>query len=90
PDFWHHHFHRGLEQMGQFQYRGFGWLIAKPLCCGFGIAIMSYYQGRKRTYSTTDVSRSVTATILWATLLALSIHFVFALFEYEGIVPGSR
>ena len=30
---------------------------------------------------------SVTSTILWATLFALTVHFVFALFEYEGIVP---
>ena len=90
PDFWHQHFHRGLEQIGQFSYQGFGWLISKLLCCGLGIAIISYYQGRKPKYSTTDVSRSVTSTILWATLFALSVHFVFALFEYEGIVPGAK
>lgn len=89
PDFWHQNFHRGLEVMGQFSYRGFGWLIAKLLCCGIGIAIISYYQGRKPKYSTTDVSRSITATILWATLFALAVHFVFSLFEYEGVVPGS-
>ena len=41
-------------------------------------------------YSTTDVSRSVTSTILWATLYALVVHYIFALFEYEGVVPGSR
>lgn len=90
PDFWHQHFHRGLDQMGQFTYQGFGWLISKLLCCGLGIAIISYYQGRKPKYSTTDVSRSVTSTILWATLFALAVHFVFALFEYEGVVPGAR
>lgn len=88
PDFWHYHFHRGLEELGQFTYEGFGWLIAKLLCCGFGIAIIAYYQGRKPKYSTTDVSRSVTATILWATLMALTVHYLFALFEYEGVVPG--
>jgi ABC-type multidrug transport system ATPase subunit/ABC-type transporter Mla maintaining outer membrane lipid asymmetry permease subunit MlaE len=87
PDFWHQHFHRGLDMYDTFTYRGFGWLIAKLLCCGVGIAIISYYQGRKPKYSTTDVSRSVTATILWATLFALVVHFVFALFEYEGVVP---
>lgn len=88
PDFWHHHFHRGLEELGQFTYEGFGWLIAKLLCCGFGIAIISYYQGRKPKYSTSDVSRTVTSTILWATLFSLTVHFIFALFEYEGVVPG--
>ena len=90
PDFWHQNFHRGLEVIGQSSYRGFEWLIAKLLCCGIGIAIISYYQGRKPKYSTTDVSRSVTATILWATLFALAVHFVFALFEYEGVVPGAK
>ncbi len=90
PDFWHQNFHRGLEQIGEFSYQGFHWLIAKLLCCGVGIAIISYYQGRKPKYSTTDVSRSVTATILWATLFALAVHFVFAMFEYEGVAPGSK
>lgn len=87
PDFWHQHFHRGLDMYGGFVYRGFGWLIAKLLVCGIGIGIIAYYQGRKPKYSTTDVSRSVTSTILWATLLSLTVHFIFALFEYEGVVP---
>lgn len=87
PDFWHLYFHRGLMQVGSFEYRGFGWLIAKLLCCGVGIALISYYRGRTPKYSTTDVSRSVTSTILWATLWSLTVHFVFALFEYEGVVP---
>jgi len=87
PDFWQMHFNRGLLVPEQFAYRGFGWWIAKLLCCGFGISVISYYQGCKAKYSTTDVSRSVTSTILWATLLSLFVHFVFALFEYEGVVP---
>ncbi len=90
PDFWHLNFHRGLEEPGQFLYRGFGWLIAKLLCSGVGIAMIAYYQGLSPKYSTTDVSRSVTSTILWATLFALTVHFAFALFEYEGVVPGGR
>ena len=87
PDFWQMHFNRGLLIPEQFSYRGFGWWISKLLCCGFGISVISYYQGCKAKYSTTDVSRSVTTTILWATLLSLFVHFVFALFEYEGVVP---
>ena len=87
PDFWQMHFNRGLLIPDQFAYRGFGWWLAKLLCCGFGTAVISYYQGCKPKYSTTDVSRSVTSTILWATLLSLFVHFVFALFEYEGVVP---
>ena len=87
PDFWHQHSHRGLETLGQLTYDGFYWLLAKLLCSGAGIAIISYYQGRQPKYSTSDVSRSVTATILWATLFALTVHYIFALFEYEGVVP---
>lgn len=87
PDFWDQNFHRGLVEPGLLTYQGFGWLVAKLLCCGVGIGIISYYQGLKIKYSTSDVSRSVTATILWATLFSLTVHFIFALFEYEGVVP---
>ncbi len=87
PDFWHYYFHRGLFEMGQFTFEGFGWLMAKLLCCGAGIALIAYHRGLTPKYSTTDVSRSVTSTILWATLLSLTVHFIFALFEYEGVVP---
>ena len=86
-NFWDQSFHRGLEEPGLFAYQGFGWLISKLLCCGVGIGIISYYQGLKTKYSTSDVSRSVTSTILWATLFSLTVHFIFALFEYEGVVP---
>ncbi len=86
-NFWDQSFHRGLEEPGLFAYQGFGWLISKLLCCGIGIGIISYYQGLKTKYSTSDVSRSVTSTILWATLFSLTVHFIFALFEYEGVVP---
>lgn len=88
PDYWHQHFHRGIEVAGQWTYKGFGWLISKLLTCGVGIAIISYFQGRRPKFSTTDVSRSVTSTILWATLFCLFVHYVFALFEYEGVVPN--
>ena len=87
PDFWQYHFHRGLILPDQWTYRGFGWLMAKLLTCGVGMAVISYYQGRTPKYSTTDVSRSVTTTILWATLLCLFVHYLFALYEYEGVVP---
>ena len=90
PDFWHFHFHRGLESHGHFFYYGSQWLFAKLLCSGFGVAIISYLQGMKPKFSSNDVSRSVTSTILWATLFVLAVHFVFALFEYQNIVPGGR
>jgi ABC-type transporter Mla maintaining outer membrane lipid asymmetry permease subunit MlaE/ABC-type nitrate/sulfonate/bicarbonate transport system ATPase subunit len=90
PDFWNYHFHRGLKLLDSWTYRGFWWLLFKIVCCGLGIAIISYFQGRKPKYSTTDVSRSVTATILWATLFVLVVHFIFSFYEFEGIIPGSR
>ena len=90
PDFWEYHFHKGMNVLGESWYRGTGWLMAKLLICGFGVALISYHIGRKPKYSTTDVSRGVTSTILYATLFALLVHFVFSFFEYEGLVPGGK
>jgi ABC-type transporter Mla maintaining outer membrane lipid asymmetry ATPase subunit MlaF/ABC-type transporter Mla maintaining outer membrane lipid asymmetry permease subunit MlaE len=90
PNFWHYHSHRGLENFGEFFYQGFWWLMAKLLLCGIGVAIISYRQGLSPKYSSSDVSKSVTATILWATLFVLVVHFVFALFEYQGVIPGGN
>ena len=87
---WHYYFHRGLEEPDTFFYRGFGWLLAKLLCSGFGIAVIAYHGGISPKRSSTDVSRSVTRTILWATLFVLLVHFVFAFLEFENIVPGGR
>ena len=90
PDFWHLYFHRGLLVTGQNFYRGTGWLLAKLLCSGFGVALISYFMGRKPKFSSSDVSRAITTTILLATLYVLTVHFIFSFFEYEGIVPGAR
>ncbi len=89
PDFWYENFHRGLIVVGQDWYRGTGWLLAKLLCSGFGVAMISYFIGRKPKFSSSDVSRSVTTTILVATLYVLIVHFIFSLYEYEGVVPGA-
>lgn len=90
PDFWNYHFHRGLLEIGANWYRGTHWLLAKLLVCGFGVAVISYHIGRLPKYSTTDVSRAVTSTILWSTLYVLIVHFVFAFYEYEGLVAGGE
>ncbi|MCH2183048.1 MAG: ABC transporter permease [Mariniblastus sp.] len=89
PDFWNYHFHRGLFEIGAFWYRGTGWLLAKLLVCGFGVAVISYYLGRLPKYSSSDVSRAVTSTILWSTLYVLLVHFLFAFYEYEGLAAGN-
>ena len=87
---WHYYFHRGLEEPDAFFYSGFGWLMAKLLCSGFGIAVIAYHGGISPKRSSTDVSRSVTRTILWATLFVLLVHFAFAFLEFENIVPGGK
>ncbi len=89
-NFWHYYFHRGLEEPDTVFYRGIGWLLAKLLFSGFGIAVIAYHGGVSPKQSSTDVSRSVTRTILWATLFVLFVHFVFAFFEFENIVPGGK
>ena len=90
PEFWHQYSMRGLQEWGSFFYKGFGWLIAKLLLSGFGTAIIAYRNGMAPKYSSADVSRSVTSTILWATIYVLLVHFVFSLFEFENIVPGGN
>jgi ABC-type multidrug transport system ATPase subunit len=88
PDFWHYHFHTQLRVLGYTFYFGSEWLISKLLCCGLAIGMVSYYQGISPKFSTTDVSRGVTRTILWSTLLVLAIHFAFAFFEFETFRPN--
>ena len=82
---WDTHFHRGLRQLGQTFYNGSHWLLFKLVCCGFGTAIISYSRGMRPKHSTSDISNSVTATILWSTLYVLLVHFVFAFFEFNKI-----
>ena len=89
-DFWDYHFHRGLRMINENWYRGTDWLMVKLLCCAFGVALIAYYQGRRPKFSSSDVSRSVTAAILWSTLFVLVVHFGFAFYEYEGLVAGGR
>ncbi len=85
PDYWDSMFHQKLRVLGETFYYGTGWLLFKLVCCGFGTGVISYYQGIRNKNSTSDVSRSVTATILWATLYVLAVHFAFAFFEFEAI-----
>lgn len=87
PNFWDYHFHKQLVILGQFSYFGTGWLVSKLLCCGLAIGMISYFQGISPKFSTTDVSKGVTRTILWATLMVLTIHFIFAFFEFEAFRP---
>jgi ABC-type sulfate/molybdate transport systems ATPase subunit/ABC-type transporter Mla maintaining outer membrane lipid asymmetry permease subunit MlaE len=81
-EFWNLHFHRKLVHPDHWFYIGSGWLVAKLLTCGAGVALISYFRGAAPKYSSIDVSDAVTSTILWATIYVLVVHFVFAFWEF--------
>lgn len=83
PDFWRLHFHRELNVPGNVLYYGTGWLLAKILLCGAGIAQVAYHLGSRPKNSSRDVSTGITTTILWATLYVLLVHFGFAFYEFD-------
>ncbi|MCO6454964.1 MAG: ABC transporter permease, partial [Pirellulaceae bacterium] len=82
PDFWHLHFHRKLLSPDHWWYLGTGWLLAKTLICGAGIAAIAHYWGLAPKHSSRDVSHGVTSAILWATLYVLLVQFCFAFWEF--------
>lgn len=82
PSYWHSHFHRDLCIPGEFLYRGSGWLVLKSLLSGFGVGLIAYHIGRRPKSSGVEVSRGITATIIWATLFVLLVHFAFAFVEF--------
>jgi len=80
PYFWHQHFHSRLNSpTGD---TGWLWVMSKTLICGAGTGAISYYHGSRYKGSASDVSDSITATVLWATLFVLVVHFVVALIEF--------
>jgi len=84
PEFWHLHFHQALIDPQSLGYRGSGWLLAKTLACGAGVAAICYERGSGPKQSPDDVNRSITTAILWTTLYVLTVHFVFAFFEFKA------
>lgn len=88
PNYWHQHFHRSLDMVNQFWYYGSGWLMSKLTCCAVGIALISYHVGLRPKFSSSDVSKSVTTTILWSTLFVLVVHFCFAFHEFNDQIKG--
>ena len=83
PWFWQLYYHQELVISGQLLYDGTYWLLAKTTACAAGIAMIAYAGGAAPKDSSRAVSRGVTSTILWATLYVLSVHFLFAFFEFE-------
>ena len=82
PFFWDQHFYRNLAQNGSVFYAGWSWVLLKNVLCGVGTAAIGYYQGIAPKYSATDVSHSITSTVLWTTLYVLVVHFIIALCEF--------
>ncbi|MCC5828817.1 MAG: ABC transporter permease [Phycisphaeraceae bacterium] len=82
PWFWRLHFHQSIRRPGDMFLEGTGWVLAKSLCSALGVGAVAYHLGARPKNSSRDVGRSVTLTILWATLLVLMVHVVFAFFEY--------
>lgn len=62
--------------------KGWGWVLLKNMLCGFGTAAIAYHRGITTKQSASDVSHSITSTVLWATLYVLIVHFVVALLEF--------
>ena len=84
--FWEAHFHKELSQPTSMLYRGTSWLLAKLVCCGLGVAMISWRCGVTPKLSGAEISQGVTRTILWATLFVLFVHFLFSLFEFRAVV----
>lgn len=82
PYFWEQHFSRNLIDASGWLYQGWKWVLMKNVICGVGTATIAYYQGLAPKHSASDVSRSITSTVLWTTLFVLTVHFVIALLEF--------
>lgn len=82
PYFWQQHFSRNLVDPSAWLYLGWKWVLLKNVICGLGTATIAYYQGLSPKHSASDVSRSITSTVLWTTLFVLTIHFAVALLEF--------
>lgn len=82
--FWDAHFHRELRPQLGLLYNGTPWLAAKLLACGAAIGSISWQQAVTPKLSSSDISRSITRSILWSTLAVLLIHFAFSLYEFQA------
>ncbi|MFG0266339.1 MAG: ABC transporter permease, partial [Rhodopirellula sp. JB055] len=85
--FWQQHFFRAITPdttgaSGISWWKGWDWVLAKNLLCGFGTAAIGYHQGITPKHSAGDVSHCITATVLWTTLYVLVVHFIVALLEF--------
>ncbi len=82
--FWQQHFHLWLQDPAHWWYRGTPWWLAKVLACAAGTGTIAYHLAARVKLSSRDISRGITATILWSTLWVLLVHMLFAFFEFES------
>ena len=66
-------------------YRHFENVHFENSVCGLGVGIIAYGVGVQPKLSSNDVSRSVTQTTLYSTIFVLTVHFVFAFFEFQRL-----
>ncbi|MBU1430172.1 ATP-binding cassette domain-containing protein [Myxococcota bacterium] len=65
---------------------GADWLIFKQVVSGWGLANIVYFIGSRPKYTSSDISKDITMSIILGTLFVLITHMVFALFEFDSIV----
>jgi ABC-type transporter Mla maintaining outer membrane lipid asymmetry permease subunit MlaE len=80
--FWDRAFHRGLVNEDFFLVWGWKWVVAKTEVCAFGIAAIAWFEGARDKWAADEVSRSVTRTVIWASLWTLLVQFGFSFFEF--------
>ena len=87
--FWEQNFHLRITERSDAGIltalgirEGWIWVLSKNLLCGMGTAAIAYYRGMMPKQSASDVSASVTSTVLWATLYVLTVHFMVAMLEF--------
>jgi ABC-type multidrug transport system ATPase subunit/ABC-type transporter Mla maintaining outer membrane lipid asymmetry permease subunit MlaE len=81
--FWERAFTRGLLNEDFPLHWGWKWVVAKTEACALGIAAAAWFLGTREKLAADDVSRSVTRTVIAASLWVLLVHFAFAFFEFR-------
>ena len=88
PDYWAAKFTARLGPLGLWGLgQGVGFVVAKALLCGAGVAAVAYACGREEMSDAPAVSTATTRAIIGATTLVLLVHFVLVLLEFEPPPP---
>jgi len=86
--FWERAFTRGLVNEDFPLHWGWQWVVAKTEACALGISATAWFVGTREKLAADDVSRSVTRTVIGASLWVLFVHFLFAFFEFKTQAEG--